>query len=99
MKDEQEKNLRWAITPPDGEIRTIIVNWPVQIHPPFKGRQQHRELIIKPVDNWGEYTASDFGLKSKDLDSHAPYLYLLRKAEASSHKEIHVRSATPNGER
>ena len=68
------------------------MNWPINTQPTFKGPQEHKELSIKPVDRWSDFTAADFGLKDRDQDSHTPYLYLLRKAEGARRADRHVRS-------
>ena len=86
------ERLQWILTPSEGEIRTIIVNWPVHTDPSFKEPLVHKELIIKPIDKWDSYDAADFGLRATDTDSHSPYLYFLRKAEVAGRAAVHVRS-------
>ena len=86
------ERLQWIRTPSEGEMRTIIVNWPVHADPSSKGPLSHKELMIKPIDKWGSYDAADFGLRATDTDSHSPCLYLLRKAEVAGRAAVHVRS-------
>ena len=87
------ESLQWILTPSTGEIRSIIVNWPTHTMSSFKGPMEHLEMTIKPIDRWSQYSASDFGLRERDSDSHTPYLYLLRKAAAVGRRaDRHVRS-------
>ena len=86
------ENPQWILTPPDGEIRTIILNWPFSSQPSLTGPQQYQKLLIKPVNKWGAFDAADFGLRASDSDSHSPHLYLLRKADSSGHAAVHGRS-------
>ena len=87
------KQLHLHLHSSTGEIRTIIVNWPVHTVPSFKGPMEHLEMSIKPLNRWAQLSASDFGLKERDSDSHTPYLYLLRKAATVGRRaDRHVRS-------
>ena len=87
------ESLQWVLTPSTGEIRSIIVSWPVHTMSSFKGPMEHLELSIKPIDRWSQLSAADFGMKERDSDSHTPYLYLLRKAAAAGRRaDRHFRS-------